>query len=342
MAPAIGRVVHSPFRPRIGRMIALAAAILLTLLPHATFAEEAWPLSPASPNAIAITNLFWFIVAIAVVIFVGVEGALLYALIKFRRRPGIRAAQFHGSTRIEVLWTVIPALILAVVFYLTVRTMLDTRVPGGDPIRIHAIAHQWWWEFDYGGGITTANEINVPVNEVVIIELDSADVIHSFWAPQLAPKTDAIPNKTQQLWFNARQPGVFTAKCAEFCGLSHAWMYFHVNAVPTDEYQAWLRAQRSPPSVPSGLAAQGRQIYQAQTCGSCHTISGVSDGKVGPDLTHMGSRWTIGAGVLENTTDNMRLWLADPSGVKPGALMPNYHFSPDELSALTAYMESLK
>lgn len=342
MAHAIGYAVRFLLRSRRGLVMALVAAFAFTLIPHSTHAQEAWPVSSVSPNAVAIANLFWFIVAIAAVVFVGVEGALLYAILKFRRRPGVTAAQFHGSTRIEVLWTVIPALVLLLVFYLTVRTMLDTRVPGGDPIRIHAVAHQWWWEFDYGNGITTANEIRVPVNEVVIVDLDSADVIHSFWAPQLAPKTDAIPNKTQQLWFNVQKPGVYTAKCAEFCGLSHTWMFFHVNAVSAEEYQTWVQAQQTPPGPPSGLAAQGRQIYQAETCGSCHTITGVSDGKVGPDLTHMGSRWTIGAGVLDNTTDNMILWLQNPPAVKPGALMPNYHFTPDELRALTAYLESLK
>jgi len=328
---------------RVGYLISFLCAISFAFLPQSAFAEGAWPVAPASPNVAAIANLFWIIFGIAAVIFVGVEGALFYSIIRFRRRPGVLPAQFHGNTRLEIIWTAIPALILVVVYILTVRTMVTYQFPPqGDPIHIKAVGHQWWWEFQYTDeGFSTANEIYVPANTNVIVDVTTADVIHSFWAPQLSPKADANPNMSQQVWFNA-PVGVYSGKCSEFCGVGHAWMYFRVNVVPQGQYQTWLQSMKARPAPVSGLAAQGQQIFVNSGCGACHAITGVSTGTVAPNLTHVASRWTIGAGVLANTSDNMYVWLENPQAVKPGVLMPNYRFSTDQLKALTAYMESLR
>jgi cytochrome c oxidase subunit 2 len=326
---------------RLGWLLASAG---LALLPRITFADSSSPFTPASPNAAAVTNLFWIIIVIAALIFVGVEGVLFYSIVAYRQRPEQQASQFAGNPRLEIVWTAIPALILAVVLFLTIRTMDDTRPPGGDPLEVRAIAHQWWWEFDYPSeGISTANELHVPVGETVIVQVQTTDVIHSFWVPSLAPKQDAIPGRTQIVWFQAQVPSTFFGKCAEFCGIEHTWMNLRVYAQPPADYQAWVKAQQQPAAAPTGLAAQGQQIYFSQTCGSCHAIAGTaSNGQIGPNLTHVASRWTIGAGVLDNTPDNMDRWLENPQAVKPGTQMPNYRFTPDEVRALTAYMESLR
>ncbi|HEX5416153.1 MAG TPA: cytochrome c oxidase subunit II [Chloroflexota bacterium] len=343
---ARGTRIVAGFDARVGYLAAASFALTLAFLPQTVFAQGAWPVAPASPNIIAVANLFWFMFAIAVVIFIGVEGSLFYAAFRFRRRPGVSAAQIHGSTRIEIIWTAIPALILAIIYFLTVQTMVTYSAPPGvaaDPIHIKAIGHQWWWEFQYTDeGFSTANEIHVPAHTDVIVDVTTADVIHSFWLAQLAGKADANPGRVQTVWFNAQQSGVYEGKCAEFCGVSHAWMYFRVDALSPTDYQNWVKAEKTKPAPVSGLAAQGQQLYQSSDCGSCHAISGVSNGDVAPDLTHVASRWTIGAGVLDNTPENMYVWLENPQAVKPGVLMPNYRFSPDQLRALTAYMESLR
>jgi cytochrome c oxidase subunit 2 len=317
---------------------------LLVLVPGCAEASSHSIFSPASPNASAVTDLFWAIIGIAAVIFVVVEGALFYALFAYRARPGRTPGTFTGNPRLEIIWTAIPAIILAIVFALTASTVFAIRVPTGDPIEINAIAHQWWWEFDYAGdGFITANALHVPVGETVVVHLSSGDVIHSFWPPSLTPKWDAIPGRVQTLWFSAQAAGVYQGNCSEFCGVSHAWMYFPIQAEDASAYQSWVLAQKQPPPTPTGLAAAGQQLYQSQSCRNCHAITGSgSTARVGPNLTHVGSRPSIGGGVLTNTPQNMYLWLEDPGAVKPGVLMPNYRFNSDQLNALTAYMESLR
>jgi cytochrome c oxidase subunit 2 len=338
----LGRGMQSlPSRPL--RYFPLVALIVLLLT--AACAQTDSPLNPASPNAAAVSELFLIIIGIAFVIFVVVEGALFYALFRYRRREGQTPAQFTGNFRLEVIWTAIPALILAVVFFLTARTVFAiTSPPAGDPIDVQVTAHQWWWEVTYlTDGVFTANELHVPVGDTVIIHLTSGDVVHSFWVPSLAPKLDAVPGQQRMLWFIAQAPGVYFGNCSEFCGIAHTWMQFPVQAESASDYQAWVRAQRKPAATPTGLAARGLQIYQSQTCGNCHAIAGLgSNARVGPNLTHVASRPTIGGGVLANTPQNMYLWLQNPPAVKPGVLMPNYRFSSDDLQALTAYMESLR
>jgi cytochrome c oxidase subunit 2 len=301
--------------------------------------------TPFSPNAVAINNLFLFIIVIAGIIFVGVEGALIYSVFNHRQRPDQSAAQFTGNLRLEIIWTAIPALILVVVFYLTLRTIKEIQPPSGDPLEIQVVGHQWWWEINYPNeGVSTANELHVPVGETVIVHVRTADVIHSFWPPSLTAKQDLVPGRTDQtIWFQPTAAGVFRGACAEFCGVEHTWMQFRIYVDSPADYQAWVKTAQQLPPAPTGLALRGQQIYQAQSCGQCHAIAGSgSNAVVGPNLTHVASRWSIGAGVLDNTPENMQRWLANPQEFKPGAVMPNYRLSPDQLQALTAYMETLR
>jgi cytochrome c oxidase subunit 2 len=332
---------------RLAKLLRATSPLLLLLIRPATAAaESSSPFLPASPNAAAVKTLFVIILAIAAVIFVGVEGVLLYSLTRFRYREGRPTGQFTGHLRLEIVWTTVPAIILAVVYYLTVQTTLAiSSPPTGDPLDVDVTAHQFWWEVRYRqDGVVTANELHVPVGETVVIHLTSSDVVHSFWVPSLAPKWDAVPGQPRTLWFNAQSPGIFQGYCSEYCGIAHTWMQFPVQAESAIDYQVWVRAQNAPAATPTGGgAARGLQIYQSQTCGNCHAISGLgSTASVGPNLTHVASRPFIAGGVLANTPQNMYLWLQDPPAVKPGVSMPNYRFAPSDLQALTAYMESLR
>lgn len=323
------------FRRRLRRFALIGAA--LGLAPALAFAAPSSPFNPASTQAAAIATLLWFLLILAGVIFVGVEIALFYAIFRFREQPGQAPATFHGNVRVEVVWTALPVLLLALIFVLTVRTMGETGAPPGDPLEVTVVGHQWWWEFDYPQErITTAGDLHVPVGETVVLHVHSVDVIHSFWAPQLAGKQDANPGFSNTITFTATKPGVYDAVCSELCGVQHAWMRAEVVVDTPADYQAWIRAQQTPVPPPTGLAAQGAQLYQAQACDSCH-------GKdAGPDLSHLMLRHIIGGGVLTNTPENLQRWLADPQAVKPGTKMPNYHFTPSQLQALTAYLETLR
>ena len=331
--------------PRIrGRLLGPMLAIAIATWPELALADPRSPFSPITPQATTIANLFWFILGIAGVIFVGVEGAIIYATVAYRERPGRTPAQFRGSPRLEIAWTAVPALILAVIFVLTVQAMNALAVPTGDPLEITVRGHQWWWEFDYSqNNFVTANEFHVPVGQPVILHLLSDNVIHSLWIPQINGKTDMIPGHERTMWFTPTRTGVFLGQCAEYCGVQHAWMNVRLVVQSEPDYAAWVRDQQQPAAPPTGLAREGEQLFVTKTCVSCHAIAGTAaQGIAGPDLTHLGSRATIGAGVLTNTPENMARWLANPQEVKPGSLMPNLNLTSHEVSVLTAYMESLK
>jgi len=330
---------------RLPMTATMVGSLGMLVVPSVALAAPRSPFSPASPQAQSIENLFIFQLVVAGLIFLGVEGVLIYSSFAHRSRPGRQAATFSGNTKVEIAWTAIPALLLIVVFILTVQTMHQATATATDPLTIRVVAHQWWWEFDYPNeGIVTANELHVPVGEQVVIHLESADVIHSFWVPELAGKTDANPGHVNEVTFTAMAPGTYLGQCAEFCGVEHTWMAIRVVAQSTQDYQAWVQMEKRPATTPpAGLAAQGAQIFTAEACGSCHAIAGTSaNGVAGPNLTHVASRATIGAGVLDNTPANMARWLQNPQVVKPGALMPNFNLTPDQVNALTAYMETLR
>jgi cytochrome c oxidase subunit 2 len=299
-----------------------------------------------------ITNLYGIVFAIAVVVFILVEGALVFVLIRYRRRRGQEGqlpTQLHGNTPLEISWTIIPTLILAVLAIPTISTIRELDAAPADALQIHVIGHQWWWEFRYpDSGVVTADELHIPVGRPVKVTLNSADVIHSFWVPNLAGKTDVVPNHNNTMWFEAKEPRTYSGQCAEFCALSHAKMKFTVVAESQSDFDAWLRAESAPAATPTGLAAQGQQTFFGLPCIGCHTINGPTVnglqaiGTVGPNLTHFAARERFAGAWLENTPANLRLWLQNPPAIKPGSKMPNYNLTDEQITQLIAYLESLK
>ncbi len=332
---------------RLFRFFAISALLAL-VLPLAGCSSTQSILEPATSSAREITGLFYFIFYVALAIFIIVEGLLIYFVLRYQRRARAELpAQVHGNTPIEIAWTLAPALILAVVFFLTVRTMAATNISAQPPatVQVRVIGHQWWWEFQYPDlGIVTADELHIPAGEVVGVTLLSDNVIHSFWVPQLTGKTDVVPDHENKTWLRADAPGTYNGQCAEFCGAQHAHMLFKVIAQPRADDEAWVRQQQTPPSEPTGEAVRGKQVFESGACIGCHTIQNTKgQGKVGPNLTHLGSRTIIGAGIMPNTPDNLAQWIRNAPSLKPGIVMPAFpSLSDADLRALVAYLESLK
>lgn len=302
------------------------------------------------PPAEAIGSLAWIVTAIAFVIFVGVEAVLLWASWRYRasRVPGI-PPQRYGHRRLEIAWTIAPIVVLAIVAVFMIQTMAEIGVStpqAGQPsMRVVAKGYQWWWEYRYprdgADDVVVANELHIPVGVPVELDLESGDVIHSFWVPDLNGKTDMIPGRTNTLRLYASRAGTYDGQCAEFCGVEHAWMRISVVAEAQADFDRWLAAQGAGAGAGSGSA--GERVFTGNLCASCHTIRGTAAaGAAGPDLTHVGSRAWLAAGVLRNTPQNMRAWLADPQHYKPGAFMPKVPLSGADLDALVTYLEGLK
>jgi cytochrome c oxidase subunit II len=299
---------------------------------------------PVTRQGLAITNLFGLELAISGVLLAIVAVWLGMAVLRFRARPGeaTEPTQVHGNRRLEVIWTLTPAAILVVVFFLVIETMRSVNASAADAQPLRVVGHQWWWEFEYPNlQVTTANELHVPVGAPLQVSLQSIDVIHSFHVPQFGWMRDAIPGKTNQMSIFVDRQGMFAGTCNQYCGLQHAWMRIVVVAEPADQFSTWVRQQQQS-VTPSGV--RGEQVFLQNTCVNCHTIRGVSaQGNLGPDLTHVGSRTTLGSGVIDNTADNLGRWLRNPSSIKPGVLMPAYQsLSAADLTALVDYLESLK
>ena len=309
--------------------------------------------APVSTPAFAIRDLSFLVLAIVTFIFVVVAGVTVYAILRYRHRPGDDGRdppQVYGSTQIELAWTVVPFLIVIVLFLTTTRYIfaIERKAATPDALEVTVVGNQWWWEIRYPRlGIVTANELHVPVSDAArptptFITLQSTDVIHSFWIPQLGGKTDVIPGKNNQTWIEPRTPGTYVGQCAEFCGIQHAGMLLRVTVHPKDEFDRWVATQQAAAAdVPEVRA--GRDVFTSVACISCHTVRGTpANGVFGPDLTHLMSRATIGAGVADNTRDNLRAWVNDPDALKPGALMPAMKLSADELDRLVAYLATLR
>jgi cytochrome c oxidase subunit II len=338
--------------------VALALAACGENLPATT-------LDPRGNHAQRIYELLVPLLWAALAVFVVVEGLLVYAVVRFRRRPdsGI-PAQIHGNTRLEIMWTIGPALIVLVIAVLTIRTQAEQAVQPSNALQIRVIGHQWWWEFHYPGlgpdgqPLVTANDLYIPVGRDVTLLLEGQDVIHSFWVPKLAGKTDALPReigavpgegKTNRLSFRAEEEGIFRGLCAEFCGEQHAVMRFRTVAVAPDVFDNWVEQQRTAPPEPQGDILRGQQAFLAPEngCIGCHAIAGTTaQGILGPNLTYFGSRETIAAGALPNTPENLRRWLFDPNEVKPGNLMSTQitrgKLSDQTINDLVAYLQSMK
>jgi cytochrome c oxidase subunit 2 len=301
-------------------------------------------LRPESTTAREIDSLAIMLLVICALVLVVVEGILVVSIIRFRKRREEDVRQTHGNTTIEVVWTLIPAVLVAIIFAFTVRTMNTLNLPGGD-VPLHVTGHQWWWEVRYPQtGVTAAGEIHLPAGRSIDVSLTSADVIHSFWVPQLGGKTDAVPGRTNRVTFLAATPGLYQGECAEFCGLQHAHMRFDLVVESPAAFSAWLAHQSQPAAKPVTSAAQrGEQVFLANPCVGCHTLRGTSaQGTVGPDLTHLASRRMIAAGSVENTRENLDRWVHDPQLIKPGALMPTLPISDADRAALVAYLGGLE
>lgn len=308
---------------------------------------------PLSQPAQEIKETSALVLAITSVIFVVVAGLLVYAIVRFRHRPGDELSeppQVYGSNQIELAWTVLPILIVFVLILVTSRTIADiqNRKPPPTAVQATVIGHQWWWEIRYPElGIVTANELHVPASDgresrPTFLKLQSADVAHSFWVPLLAGKTDLIPNRENLMWIEPTKPGTYLGNCAEYCGTQHARMLIRVVVHPPDEFERWARAQQQSASVETN-APEGRNVFFANSCVNCHTIGGTSaQGKFGPDLTHLMSRETLAAGAATNTTDNLRLWVRDPQKIKVGCLMPNMQLTDEEVDQVVTYLQTLK
>jgi cytochrome c oxidase subunit 2 len=306
-----------------------------TLLPRAEFARAA-------------DDVLWTTIKWAVIVFVLVEGALLVAIWKFRNRPGAaEPVQTHGNTTLEIIWTIIPAFILAMIAVPTVRTIFTTATrPGPEALQVEVIGHQWWWEFRYPQlGITTASELVVPVGRTVSLEMTTRDVLHSFWVPAFAGKRDVFPNRYNNLWFTAETEGNFPAQCVEFCGIQHGRMAYRIIAKPEAEFDAWAANFNQPPrdfsadSSAPALVREGQQLFTMKGCAGCHSMYPALP-LTGPNLHHVGSRSYIAAGTLENTDENLARWIQDPQGWKQGVLMPNLGLTDQETQALVAYLRA--
>jgi cytochrome c oxidase subunit 2 len=309
--------------------------------------------APHSTPAREIVDLSTFVLAITGLIFVVVASLLVYAVVRFRVTPANadrEPAQVYGSTQIELAWTVVPVLIVVVLFAATARVIHAIQDAPKPPtaIEVTVIGHQFWWEYRYPQlGIVTANELHVPVSDSArprptFLTLMSADTDHSFWIPALGGKTDLIPSRINRMWFDPQRTGLFLGQCAQYCGTQHAKMLQRVSVDSHEEFAAWVEAQRQPAAEdPAALA--GRRVFETTACINCHAIRGtVATGRFGPDLTHLMSRSTIASGAAENTPENLRVWLQNPDAIKPGSLMPAMQVSDAELDALVRYMQSLR
>ena len=345
---------------------ALAIQILAALASPVTAASSVSPSDPSRSTSIfaplstpadSILDLSLFVLAVTGVIFVIVFSLLVYSAVKFRRRAdddGREPPQIYGSDQLELAWTVIPVLIVVVLFLTTARVIhaiQDARRPPGS-IQVTVVGHQFWWEYRYPQfGFVTANELHVPVSDPkqptpTFMTLLSADTDHSFWVPRLAGKTDLIPNHPNTMWIAPRETGLYLGQCAQYCGTQHAKMLLRVYVESRADFDHWVERQRQsatadPPQMAS--ATEGRRVFETTACINCHAVKGtVANGRFGPDLTHLMSRDTLASGAAPNTPENLRIWIQNPEAIKPGSLMPAMNLTNQEFDQLNAYLLTLR
>lgn len=314
-------------------------------------------LDPEGPIAKRLDDLINPVFVVAAIVFVLVQGLIIVAAIKFRRRSDDdNPKQVHGNVKLEIAWSIGPAVLLTVIGVFTLSNLffLDRQAKGAEVVNVKVIGHQWWWEYEYTDlGFTTANELHVPAGAAVNITLTSADVIHNFWPPKLTGKVYAIPGRLNHMVIETRAEDAgktYWGQCAEYCGLSHANMRLKVVTHAPAEFAQWARDQAeaaAPISELTGEVAAGAELFRAKGCGGCHTVEGFTAGKVGPDLTHLQSRKVFAGAIFDLTEANLRRWLRDPPKEKPmmpndGIGMPNLNLTEDEITKLIAYLDSLK
>jgi cytochrome c oxidase subunit II len=338
-----------------------ATSVLLAGLPGIALAEDL-PIRSVqnifTPKSGPAETLFWLavlVLSICAVIFLVVGGLLTYAVIRYRRRgPGddeSEPPQVYGGAAIELAWTVMPILIVVVLVLVTARTIGEITRPqpgGSSNEELRIIGHRFWWEVRYPKhDVVTANEIHVPVDSrdqpaLTEITLESADVAHGFWVPELNGKTWAVPNYRNTMWIKPFERAIYFGNCTVLCGDQHANMLIRVFVQDRKDYDQWLENQKKPP-VADPAVAEGLKEFVANSCGTCHTIATTAaNGVFGPDLTHFMSRTTLGAGVAANNEENLRSWLKDPQVLKPGCLMPNMKLDDKQVDEIFAYLRTLK
>ena len=351
----------------LGALAVVAAACA----PNATQSA----LEPKGPYAQESYDLFVPVFWVAPAIFFIVQGILLFFVIRYRHRKKrtTMPPQVHGNTKLEIAWTILPAIILAGVAVPTVATIWDLAAePEGDVLQVTVLAHQWWWEFDYPEqGVITANELHIPTDRPVYLTMCAVgrgyeqqiapstcqehpaavgdSVIHSFWVPELAGTQDVIPSRTTNLTIQSDEPGTYEGQCKEFCGLSHAYMKFTVVAHDPSDFDAWVAGQQAPAVAPPAGDARAGAIVFYSTCTGCHAIAGLEDpngnpliANGGPNLTHFESRQCFAGCMLANTDENLRRWLENPPAVKAGSWMTDYDLSEQELDQMVAFLNTLE
>ncbi len=313
---------------------------------HALFSSH-------SAQTQSINSVFSLVLIIAAVIFLIVAVGVCYSIVRFRsRRPFSDDAaatpeprQIFGSPKLEVLWTVVPIAIVTGLFVVTVRAMVFIDAPQDSPRSpdIVITGHQWWWEARYPNSVVTTWDIHIPDSHRPRARIESGDVIHDFWVPELARKMDAVPGRWGYIWLEADSPGVYAGTCSEFCGAEHAWMRFRVIADSQPDFDAWMMRQAQSSPAPAGIAAEGARLFQTKKCADCHTVAATApSSSKGSSLAHLATHETLGGGISPNTPANVTLWLTDPEAAKPGNRMPSTPLSTDERSDLLACLESLR
>jgi cytochrome c oxidase subunit 2 len=334
-----------------------ASSLFTLTLPALAAAQPMNYWHTAGPAADPVTHLNWGLTAISIVVAIII--GVLVLLATFRRRPPLQmdadgrlpVGSPHGGLKWVYIGTAISAVVLLLTTAWNTLALSAVAAPPHQPALEVAInAHQWWWEVKYLSPqptqiMTTANEIHIPVGQPVRVKLEASDVIHSFWVPQLAGKTDVIPGQVNYAWLQASRPGTYRGQCAEFCGAQHAHMIFAVIADEPDRFNAWRQAQLAPAAEPATLETQrGRGVFESR-CALCHTVrtgDPGTQGTLGPDLTHLMSRSTIAAGTLANNTGNLHGWIANPQALKPGTQMPATELTPGDLHDVVAYLQTLR
>ena len=357
------------------RVLSALALLVVLAVACAPEAPQDYINDPAGDVAQKADRLWDLTFWIATVVFFLVEGLLIFTIIKFRSKPGREAKQFHGNTKVEVILTAIPALILAGIAVPTISTITELSKRPENRMNIEVVAHRFWWEYRYlDEGFVTANEMVIPADQDVFVTLEGAttdlvtgdnEVIHSFWSPRLAGKQDIIPGRTTTMRLHADEPDTYVGQCTEFCGLGHAYMRLQVVALPRDEFDEWVEdqktaAEESPTQdFAVGDAENGAQLFaqgaedgqfaNGAACSSCHALESGLDEEgappqpaAGPNLTHFASRETFAGAIFENNTENLKRWLAGPPDVKPGATMPDLGLTEDQINDLVAYLKTLK
>jgi cytochrome c oxidase subunit II len=309
--------------------------------------------APVSTPANTIFGLSLFVLAVTAVIFTVVFSLLVFSVVRFRKRrddDGREPPQIYGSNQVELAWTVIPTLIVLTLFMATARVIASIQKPSrpASAIEVIAVGHQFWWEFRYPKlNVVTANELHVPLSDPehptpTFLTLTSADTDHSFWVPRLAGKTDLIPNRVNSMWIDPHETGLYLGQCAQYCGTQHAKMLLRVYVQSPDEFGRWIQEQKQPAHGDDSVYA-GRRIFETTACVNCHTVTGTTaHGRFGPDLTHLMSRDTIASGAVPNTPINLQRWIQNPDVMKPGSKMPAMGLGDQEVSAVTAYLETLR